>query len=178
VERIERLLCRLSLHDEWLVRAALADVDLSALDPKVDALVGLGALLSVDAATVSLRLVVDQAYRAGATEDEIVGVLLAIAPAVGHARTVAVARASLASLANRSAPAISPTSLAAVSGPNPGSESSCGAIRATSRAISASSALIVCESSRMRRSSSRAMRPRIVCSVRASRRATRGPQLP
>ena len=31
------------------------------------------------------------AYRAGATEDEIVGVLLAIAPAVGNARTVAVA---------------------------------------------------------------------------------------
>jgi 4-carboxymuconolactone decarboxylase len=92
VDRIERLLCRLSLHDERSVRAALADADRSALDPKLQALVGLGALLSVDAATVSLRLVVDQAYRAQATEDEIVGVLLAIAPAVGHARTVAVAR--------------------------------------------------------------------------------------
>ena len=45
-------------------------------------------------------------------------------------------------------------------------------------AISASSALIVCESSRMRRSSSRAMRTRIVCSARASRRAMRGPQVP
>ena len=54
------------------------------------------------------------------------------------------ARASLASVAKRSAPAISPTSLAAVSGPKPGSESSCGAIWATSWAISASSALIVC----------------------------------
>ena len=31
-------------------------------------------------------------------------------------------------VANRSAPAISPTSLAAVKGPKPGSESSCGAI--------------------------------------------------
>ncbi|HZC12970.1 MAG TPA: hypothetical protein VE270_03025, partial [Thermoleophilaceae bacterium] len=30
----------------------------------------------------------------------------------------------------------------------------------------------------MRRSSSRAMRTRVVCSARASRRATRGPQLP
>ena len=91
MDRIERLLCRLSLHDERSVRAALADPDLSALDPKVHALVGLGALLSVDAATVSVRLAVDLAHRAGATEDEIVGVLLAIAPAVGHARTVAVA---------------------------------------------------------------------------------------
>jgi len=35
--------------------------------------------------------VVELADRAGATQDEIVAVLLAIAPAVGHARTVAVA---------------------------------------------------------------------------------------
>jgi alkylhydroperoxidase/carboxymuconolactone decarboxylase family protein YurZ len=91
VDRIERLLCRLTLHDERSVRAALADAELSGLDVKVEALVGLGALLSVDAATVSVRLAVDLAYRAGATEDEIVGVLLAIAPAVGNARTVAVA---------------------------------------------------------------------------------------
>ena len=91
MDRIERLLCRLTLHDEQSVRAALADPELSGLDPKVQALVGLGALLSVGAATVSVRLVVEEAYRAGATVDEIVGVLLAIAPAVGHARTVAVA---------------------------------------------------------------------------------------
>jgi 4-carboxymuconolactone decarboxylase len=91
LDRIERLLCRLSLHDERSVRAALADPDLSALDPKIHALVGLGALLSVDAATVSVRLLVDLAHQAGASEEEIVGVLLAIAPAVGHARIVAVA---------------------------------------------------------------------------------------
>ena len=63
------------------------------------------------------------------------------------------ARASLASLAKRPAPAISPTSLAAVRGPKPGSVSSCGATVTTSAAISRSSALMVCESSRMRRSS-------------------------
>lgn len=91
MDRIERLLCRLSLHDEPSVRAALADPELSALDPKIHALVGLGALLSVDAATVSVRLLVELAQQAGATEEEVVGVLLAIAPAVGHARVVAVA---------------------------------------------------------------------------------------
>jgi 4-carboxymuconolactone decarboxylase len=91
LDRIERLLCRLSLHDERSVRAALADPDLSELDPKLHALVGLGALLSVDAATVSVRVRVELAQQAGATEDEIVGVLLAIAPAVGHARVVTVA---------------------------------------------------------------------------------------
>jgi hypothetical protein len=42
------------------------------------------------------------------------------------------ARASLADVAKRWAPAISPTSLAAVKGPNPGSMSSCGAICPTS----------------------------------------------
>jgi 4-carboxymuconolactone decarboxylase len=89
VNQVERLLCRLSLHDERSVRAALADPEL--LDPRVQALVGLGALLAVDAATVSLRQKVELAQRAGASEEEIVGVLLAIAPAVGHARTVAVA---------------------------------------------------------------------------------------
>src|SRR4051794_35391456 len=66
------------------------------------------------------------------------------------------ARANLAGVAKRWAPAISPTSLAAVNGPNPGWESSCGAIAATRLAISRSSALMVRESSRMRRSSSRA----------------------
>jgi alkylhydroperoxidase/carboxymuconolactone decarboxylase family protein YurZ len=91
VDRTERLLCRLSLHDERSVHAALADPEASGLEPKVQALVGLGALLSVDAATVSVRLMVELANRAQATEDEIVGVLLAIAPAIGHARTVAVA---------------------------------------------------------------------------------------
>jgi hypothetical protein len=40
--------------------------------------------------------------------------------------------ASFASVANRSAPAISATSLAAVRGPKPGSVSSCGATRLTS----------------------------------------------
>ena len=91
VNQIERLLCRLSLHDERSVRAALADPEHSGLDPRVQALVGLGALLAVDAATVSVRRKVELAQRAGATEEEIVGVLLAIAPAVGHARTVVVA---------------------------------------------------------------------------------------
>ena len=88
------------------------------------------------------------------------------------------ARASLAGVETRLAPATSPTSLAAVKGPKPGSVSSRGAIVATRAAISRSSALMVRESSPMRRSSSRAMRTRIVCSARASRRATRGAQRP
>src|SRR5215207_6558444 len=81
------------------------------------------------------------------------------------------AQASLASLEKRWAPAISPTSLPAVSGPKPGSASSCGVTWATSSASSASSASMVCDSSRRWRSSSRAIRTRAVCSARARRRA-------
>src|SRR4051794_21115005 len=65
------------------------------------------------------------------------------------------ARASLAAVAKRCAPATSPTSLAAISGPNPGWASNCGAIWATSTVISRSSWLIAAVSSRRRRSSSR-----------------------
>ena len=58
------------------------------LIPKVDLLVRLGALLALGAATSTLRATVDRAVEAGATEAEIVGVLLAVAPALGLARVV------------------------------------------------------------------------------------------
>ena len=59
-----------------------------ALTPKVDLLVRLGALLALGAATSSLRATVERAHEAGATNDEIVSVLVAVAPAVGLARVV------------------------------------------------------------------------------------------
>ncbi len=58
------------------------------LMPKVDLLVRLGALLALGAATSTLRATVDRAIEAGATEAELVGVLIAVAPAVGLARVV------------------------------------------------------------------------------------------
>ena len=92
MERVERTLRRLALSDERYVRAALADPGVSSdLDAKTQSLIRLGALLSVGAATVSLRWTVELAAAAGASDEEIVGVLLAIAPAVGHARVVSVA---------------------------------------------------------------------------------------
>lgn len=61
------------------------------LVPKVDLLVRLAALLALGAATASLRATVQQAKEAGATDEEIVGVLIAVAPAVGQARVVSTA---------------------------------------------------------------------------------------
>ena len=60
----------------------------AALEPKDDLLVRLGALLALGAATASLRATVDRARGAGATDAEIVGVLIAVAPAMGLARVV------------------------------------------------------------------------------------------
>jgi 4-carboxymuconolactone decarboxylase len=95
VDDTERLLRRLALNDEESVGMVLgsgSDAAVSAaLRPKVDVLVQLGALLALGAATSSLRATVDRAVEAGATEAEIVGVLVAVAPAVGLARVVSAA---------------------------------------------------------------------------------------
>jgi 4-carboxymuconolactone decarboxylase len=89
---MERTLRRLALNDEQYLRSALADAGFaSELDAKTQSLIRLGALLAIGAATVSLRWTVELAAAAGASDEEIVGVLLAIAPAVGHARVVGVA---------------------------------------------------------------------------------------
>jgi alkylhydroperoxidase/carboxymuconolactone decarboxylase family protein YurZ len=97
VQRSEDLLRRLALNDENAVRVVLQDAPApvvpgrGGLDFKTHALVRLGALLSVGAATDSCRLAVDLARAAGADDDELVGALVAVGPAIGFARLVAVA---------------------------------------------------------------------------------------
>ena len=92
MEELERFLRRLALNDEESIEKVLADdsrVQASeVLDRKVDLLVRLGALLSLGAATPSLRASVAHARNAGANESEIVEVLVAVAPAIGLARVV------------------------------------------------------------------------------------------
>jgi 4-carboxymuconolactone decarboxylase len=89
----EELLRRLALNDENVVRAAVGADARSLihgvhLDAKTGALVRLAALLSIGAATSSCRAAVEWARAAGATDGEIVGVLVAVAPVVGGARVV------------------------------------------------------------------------------------------
>ena len=92
VDDVELLLRRLSLNDERSVEMVLVhghDLDRGqVLTPKVDLLVRLGALLALGAATSSLRATVERAREAGATDDEVVSVLVAVAPAIGLARVV------------------------------------------------------------------------------------------
>jgi len=91
----EELLRRLALNDERSVSRVLAGepviADGGALPPKVEALIRLAALLTVGAATTSLRPMVQLTRGLGGTEDEIVAVLVAIGPALGLARLVSAA---------------------------------------------------------------------------------------
>jgi alkylhydroperoxidase/carboxymuconolactone decarboxylase family protein YurZ len=93
--KTDELLRRLALNDEKAVHAAVASWPLAVgadprpLDAKTAALVRLAALLSVGAATVSCRASVEVARAAGASDEDMVAVLVAVAPAVGAARLVA-----------------------------------------------------------------------------------------
>jgi alkylhydroperoxidase/carboxymuconolactone decarboxylase family protein YurZ len=95
MEPAEDLLRRLAFNDEKVLGMVLtrrvSDDREGELNPKVELLVRLGALLAVGATTPSLREAVDQAVAAGATPSEIVGVLVSVGPAIGVAGLVACA---------------------------------------------------------------------------------------
>jgi len=88
----EEQLRRLALHDETFIESVLAinlkDGDACGLDPKTLALIRLGALLALGAAPVSYHWTVAAALDAGATDEEILGTLIAVAPISGVARVV------------------------------------------------------------------------------------------
>lgn len=67
------------------------NVAASGLTPKIHALVQIGALIALDAAVESYSPCVDAARSHGATEEEIVGALVAIVPLVGEPRVVSAA---------------------------------------------------------------------------------------
>ena len=85
----------LALSDERFVAAVLGmghdTVGASHLDAKTHALVRLGAGLAFDTASSAYRATIDAALAAGASGDEIVGTLIAVAPTVGLARVVSAA---------------------------------------------------------------------------------------
>jgi 4-carboxymuconolactone decarboxylase len=91
----EEQLRRLALHDEALIESVLA-VNLNPslrdeacrLAPKTHALVRLAALLALGAAPVSYKWNVGAALDAGATVDEILGTMIAVAPISGISRLV------------------------------------------------------------------------------------------
>jgi 4-carboxymuconolactone decarboxylase len=95
VTRHETLLCKLAIADETLVTETLADdpanLTASTLDAKTHALVRLGALVAVEVDPPAYMWTIEAARRVGATDDEIVGCLLAVLPTLGIARIVSAA---------------------------------------------------------------------------------------
>ena len=85
----------LALSDEAFMDSVLGmgqdTVEVSTLDRKTHALVRLGAAFAIDAAPSSYQSTIDLALAAGASVDEIVGTLIAVAPTVGTARVVSAA---------------------------------------------------------------------------------------
>ena len=92
VVRYQEILRRLSIIDDGFVedRAGLGLGPAAArvLDPKTTALVQLAALAAIGSPAVCLEWSTTRALSAGATEDEITDVLLAIAPVAGLGRVV------------------------------------------------------------------------------------------
>ena len=93
--RFQETLRRLAMIDEGFIRdeagLALGSAATSTMDPKTARLLQVGASVTVGSSPVCLQWSVAQAMAAGATEDEIADVLLAIAPVAGLGRIAAAA---------------------------------------------------------------------------------------
>jgi 4-carboxymuconolactone decarboxylase len=93
--RFQETLRRLAMIDEGFVEddagLGLGLAGTSALDPKTAALLHVAVLVAIGSPAVCLEWSAGRALAAGASEDEIAGVLLAIAPVAGLGRVVAAA---------------------------------------------------------------------------------------
>jgi hypothetical protein len=91
----EQTLRKLAIRDDALVAFLTSDdranVAASRLGESTHALVQLGALVGVDAAPPSYMGVIESARRCDTSVDEIVGVLIAVMPAIGVVRVVSAA---------------------------------------------------------------------------------------
>ena len=83
----------LALNDAAYVErvAAHGDVAVAAFDPRTLALARLGALIATGGAVPSYCAEIDAPLNAGATPDEVVAVLVGVAPVVGMPCVVAAA---------------------------------------------------------------------------------------
>jgi 4-carboxymuconolactone decarboxylase len=92
IARYEETLRRLVLHDEGSIQSMLgihlSDNDAPRLDPKTQALVRLGGLVAMGAALASCHWAAEAALDAGATAEDVVGTLIAVAPICGLARVI------------------------------------------------------------------------------------------
>jgi alkylhydroperoxidase/carboxymuconolactone decarboxylase family protein YurZ len=93
--RFQETLRRLSIIDEGFVEGAaglrLGCVNAPALDPKTTALLQVAVAVAIGSSAVCLEWSTGRALAAGATEDEIADILLAVVPVAGLGRAVSAA---------------------------------------------------------------------------------------
>jgi len=95
MNRFEEILRRLAMIDEGFVECGaglgLGPAGTMALGPRTVALLRLSASVALGSSAVSLEWCATRAIAAGATDDEIAEVLLAIAPVTGLGRVASAA---------------------------------------------------------------------------------------
>ena len=83
----------LVLHDERCIQSMLGihlhNNEAPGLDPRTQALVRLGGLVAMGAAPLSYHWAAEAALDAGATAEDVVNTLIAVAPISGLARVIA-----------------------------------------------------------------------------------------
>ena len=94
-DRADRILGQMAENNpaliESLIGAHIQNIENSGLDPKLHSLVRIASLITLGAPAASFAAQIALAREAGATADEITGVLVAVAPTAGMPRVVAAA---------------------------------------------------------------------------------------
>jgi 4-carboxymuconolactone decarboxylase len=88
---LRRLAVRDDRYIDGLLQGESASATLASLDDRSHALIRIGALVASDAAPPAYMNCVEAALSAGASREEIVGVLIAVLPLVGISRVVSAA---------------------------------------------------------------------------------------
>ena len=88
----EELLRRLALHDERCIESMLGirlgDNEAAGMDARTHALVRLGGVVALGASRETHHWAAEAALNAGATAEDVIGTLLAVAPVSGLARVI------------------------------------------------------------------------------------------
>jgi alkylhydroperoxidase/carboxymuconolactone decarboxylase family protein YurZ len=85
-EHLQRLLRRLSVGDEAAVDELMRGQVTSELDQRTTALVGIAALVALEADPPSYQAAIDKAHAAGVEGEEILEAVMTVSPLVGEAR--------------------------------------------------------------------------------------------
>ena len=88
---LRRIAVRDDRYIDGLLQAESASATIAGLDDRSHALIRIAALVASDATPPAYMNSVEAALNAGASHDEIVGVLIAVLPLVGIARVVTAA---------------------------------------------------------------------------------------